>query len=957
LRIHFVHVGFPKPDASSGLRTIDDLVLAALAETDQPRVITHNIPADTQDEMVRTGPDSFIGTVRDALGASIVDLPIEAEADSQAMTWKATYIHAPVGETGDVLLNLRFAGVKGNYDVQLLPVTPQTEAEVAPRQAAVENAAVSAPDTTADQAPLTSAEPSTAEGIANRDADPDAGAAAAVDPAAADVTADSEAVVHSAQDTGATQIGPPSTDAFAVDSLNAETPSSVLTMTTAEQQTDGTVEALGATVQHIWADGCAWLLVRNLPAGTYQCRLVFSDAQDTTVQVTLWPYRITPPRRAWITVKQRDGADALQENSQVPRGDFLVDVYTDALEIPAAKWQIELQANGAPVDAAFAAIEDMPGSAYHWQAQVLLQTFGPQTLNATLVSMLPNDLVLSASSTSFTIENRPPQVVQGTNRDMTAVFDVPGMETREKVIDLNSFFMDPDGETLRFTLAQSQTEQNGYSAYIDGSDLHYNPLSNEQKTVELTILAEDSAPKDQRSELPTVTLQITQQSLLQSMQKWAFEQGASEEATPSVWREENGDYAGALERPLSILYRMQGEEAESALALYQQAQQQYSLQDITQELHISIQSLLKDGEKQSALPDCTLRAQTADQNALTGLLLACELPAVDSETDYTVIFSAEILGQKLDKLMPQTDIHVVNTAPYLIDPEHASQSLTAEIDGAPDARVAKALSTITGKPLDLLTLFSDRENTDHLRFTIRVDGAMPVTVTHNQAEVEASAEGEGYKEYTLSPTEDTCIVDITFLEPGSATIAIRAKDTEKASADTLTYNVRLGSSHTRILLTVGISAAAALLICGIVLLLIWLNKPSFRGVFAGVSIVEPYTDSFGEYRPQDTYISLAHYHKRSVALSTLIVACRQPPVRGIDFDILDDIRIRPAKRDVAFIVCGARAKKAGIKTQPYQTVLGGAIDHQPIVLGLANSDWIRLHLTRAEEPPYTSASR
>ncbi len=943
LRIHFVNIGIetPKPDPNAKTRTIEALVRENLTADKQERVIAHYIPVDMSIGQDDVSPNSFVGSIRAAIGASISDEPVQATVDDAFQNWEMVYDHKPVGATGDVLLNIRLAGLKGEYSVNLCPMPPegQGQSTAAQTQAATQPAESAVADTPLIQAAMT-AEASTNPQTETRNPVGTTGAAEVTDnsqPTSPNATLQEnpypiiDTSSGSDQSTAQTSAAPQNTE-NAPDS-KAVTPAST--------------DAPGILEQRLDLDGSAWLLVRGLPSGRYSVQLTSTKPNKKVQSVTLLPYRIPPSRKAWVTLKNADSQSDVLSGSTIYRGKYQLDLYTDGLEVPADEWQINLQINGMAISDRLVTKADTPNGDHHWHADVTFDRCGVVTITAALALLQPSILELSAEPLAFVVKNRPPVVAQNINTNYLVVFDVPDKPNVEHSIDLAQLFTDPDDDEIYYSLRQPDRDDSQYQASLEGHIIKYMPLGGDGKTVSLKVTANDAFSNGQVNEAQTVTLNMRNLSLKNSMKQWSFALDLDGENSQGISEDAQSDISGLLNHPLKLAYRLQ--EPEAALKLYQQARTLYELPEMTDTLDITATVLVatKQADKLAIQGKTELVLERDANDVPTSLLFTCELPQANSETTDHVDFSAKMLGIALDKLIPAADIYIANTRPTLKDPSYRQNSWVKDIDGPPNARETVSLSKLIGTTLSLPFLFSDMETPDKLTYTVTVSSDTAVVVTQDGKELQADADHPEQTQYKVTGADAQLPLDFQFSNPGVTTITISAYDGELSSNADAVYSITLESSYTKNMITWLAVISAGLLAIAIVLLLIWLGKPSFAGVNAELEVVEPTGNAFGEPLARGVRIPLSHFKKKSVSLATLLIACRQPPVRGVDFDVLADIRIYPVKGAMlGSIACGAKAKAAGLTVQPGNDSLGGQIDDMPILFGTNESEWIRLTLSR-----------
>ena len=944
LCIHFVNIGFtaPEPDAKAETRTIEALVREKIADNEQSRVIAHNIPLDASTAQDDVSLDSFVGSIRAAVGASISDEPVQATVDDASQNWEMVYDHKPVGATGDVLLNIRLAGLSGEYSVSLHPMPPEGQGQPTAAQT----------QTTMQTADLAMADTALIP----------AGTTAVASTNARTETLNFDSATGAVEQTGNGSSASPSNTApqenpYAIAENPLVNVESTAEASVASQSADNTLDseavtpastvATGVLEQRLDLAGSTWLLVRNLPSGQYSVQLAFTNPQKKAQPVTLLPYRIPPSRKAWVTLKKANSQTDVPAGSTINRGAYQIDLYTDGLEVPADDWQINLQIYNSPISEKLETMDDTPEGNHHWSASVTLDRCGSITITAALASLPPSTLALSAQPLTFYVENRLPVVVQDINTNYLAVFDVPDKQDAELSIDLTHLFTDPDGDEIHYTLEQPDQDDSLYQAQLVGQSIKYTPIGGDGKTISLKVTANDAFSSGQDNIAQTVTLKIRNQSFENRMKQWSFALDLEGKNLQGIFKDPQGDILGYLNQPLKLAYRLQGAEAAQLLKEYQQACTQYGLAEIKDALAITatVQVDTKQTDKQEIQGKTALMAEHDANGVPTSLLLTCELPQVQSETNYQVDFSAKVLGIELDTLIPTAEVYIANTPPTLSDPSHRQNAWAAEIDGPPNARVATSFSKLTGTTLALPSLFRDEETPDTLTYTVTVSSDVAVAVLQDGKELQPDGDQSEHAQYEVTSADAQLPLDIQFSNPGATTITISANDGELSSNVDVVYSIQLGSSYTRIMITWIVIVSAGLMVLAIILLLIWLGKPSFADITAELSVIEPTRNVFGEPSIRGVCVPLSHFKKKSVSLATLLIACRQPPVRGIDFDVLADIRIYPAKHALGSMVCGATAKAAGLTVQPDNASLGGLIDAMPILFGANDSEWICLTLS------------
>lgn len=495
----------------------------------------------------------------------------------------------------------------------------------------------------------------------------------------------------------------------------------------------------------------AWFVLRDLPKGKFRIRLVFQEQQADEVPPVMRVYRVRMPAEAWLELEGVSGDTVVWT-----RDEQVVRLYTDALDVRMDEWQPQLMRNGEPLEQSLMPLDVNAGQPYGWEAVLPVRLLEDFTLQGRLTLRAPGLAEMKTQTLKVQVQNRTPQAVQGAQSALTAIYGVPvveGLPTWEKplIIDLDHLFVELDKEdTLSFEILEEGmlTQPPHYRAIIEGRQLSYFPLEGNGETHYVTVLASDGHEKSQ-----PLSIRVTQISLSESMASWRFKADEDNLAVVSVGQ------------PLTLCFRLEGEEA---LALYDEARKQMSLEPIEDTLKVSVsgEPALKEGAV------CRLETRWEGSDNLPGLTIICQLPAFESSVaSQQITLAADYQGYMLTELLPPITLQIDNAAPAIREGFTLPPTLSGEIGGAPDRRVPHKLSSLLGKPLDLCEAFVDSETPGQLIYTIRVKGdPAKVLLTRDGIPLEPVDQANP-KEYRYDLM--TAVTSAALIEPRALEIVMR----------------------------------------------------------------------------------------------------------------------------------------------------------------------------------------
>lgn len=646
---------------------------------------------------------------------------------------------------------------------------------------------------------------------------------------------------------------------------------------------DGSGAAPDAIALYPSGDGSFWLyLPADAPGGTF--RVSYDGAVNSPLPAASMHTYTLPQHTAELALYHGDGLPvevdgALALHNETTR--WTIDVRLEGFtgsDLSPELYAEVLSANGETrtVRAELLSREPTVLEDGACRFEVSLPALGPSSVGTLCLGYQVWGQTCDDARLSFpfTMENRAPVLNQDVESPvaLNAYYDLASFNASSDTIelDMSDFFRDEDGDKLTYALDQQAAASDERRYALTDGVLAYTAVSGAEEPFALTVTASD--PFGESVACTFVFTHVSAQQVLDSLR-------VTVEATAPA-RVDQGVVTLPIYQETTLRLSIPGGE----LAVLEQIFDRLQLPAISECLR-----LYADGEP--------LTLVAAEDGGL-----AAELPIPSQEHAETrpLRLSAQLIcpsaaALDLSHLLEpaQFQIAVENTPPYLrdgVEPENSAGSKS--LSGMPGRYAPVSLSDLFG-PVIPGELFANDEAREQLNYVLTVQGGgAQLYIAGEPGHCEES--DDGTRTFQISGALAEQPLDLRFTSTGSVLVTIRAVDGDGQFADqSVSYSVKLASSFIRLLIII---LAVALALTGAAIALFILHRkrmPTFEGCVACISNARTMNELGGE---SFTTLPLLPFGKDPVAVSALLVASGQMPLRTCPPDALAHICLQPNGR-------------------------------------------------------------
>jgi hypothetical protein len=654
-----------------------------------------------------------------------------------------------------------------------------------------------------------------------------------------------------------------------------------------------------------------FILLKDISAGDYQIDLVQASPADKPPLVKA--YKLIPARSVTLSlVADAPAADSsaavgLYRDSNDAAQAHTVTVETDATDIPADQWALEILSGDAVLSLPAPpelATDTETAALYRWRIQLPVHSLGQFSLQAKL-TYTPADastkpFILRSIPVTVRVLNRLPETVQGADTLFPLVTDLPDSDGNQPfTIDLNTLFTDADGDPLTYAITSPQSEDTPFE--IQGNILTYTPIAG-SSDVSVTVRASDgavvdaSAAADAGANSPAeVALTIHQVSAGDTLLGLRFlpDMGCMEHAA----QQEPDTYAAITGTEIALAYRLA--VGAPLLDLLKTASQTQTFTGGTAALldTLVLQPNISANEGDVAPVTVEKSIDTGTGDLLVTLRMEPQYRSASLSVQLDAIFGKLALPD----LFPRSTLIIGNSAPYLLGEPLEPMRFACDIEDYPWQNATEQIplsAILADRSVNLSDYFTDRETSALLTYTVAVSGTAKFSWLENGMTAEIHPSEEPLMFTVRTAADGSAPMTLTVLSPGVLSLVITAHDEEYASDNTLQMQIEIQSLFGRLLWIVGLSVLLAGLLLTGILIVRYILKPAYQELQVSVLIRDADADTAEQ---PAGFFPLKPLKKHGISLYTLMLNFMQPPLRNLDAKDTDAMVLYPSHKGIAVL--------------------------------------------------------
>lgn len=482
--------------------------------------------------------------------------------------------------------------------------------------------------------------------------------------------------------------------------------------------------------------------------------------------------------------------------------------------------------------------------------------------------------------------------------DFAYYYNVPGFENMPMNIGLAQYFVNPDEQTLLYTVTPDLYK-------VENNALNYLPEDCTQD-IEIQLDVQDlpGAPALK------FVVGLTHVDFIDEAENWKAQM-------------EKTEYDAQLGQELEILFTLPADAAQ----LYAEVCKQYPElpAGLENALHICATRTEGNQADEEALP---VELTVQEDGSIEGKLRVP--PYYEKKDGVDVTFNVMLLGQTIDdqRIIKACYFTVPNDAPVVKEGIPVSLEINAGIQGAPGKRVPLTFAGINkaGKGEDVVLpdpfvpveLFTDHVHTDDgLKITIKAEPAELVKLV----KLEANEAGEPVTTEVATETAGVWVLDaaeivksheLQILDKGTVKVTISIEDDGIPGEQEIVWTFNVNAPFDTTVLIVAIAAAVLAITVIVLLILRQIRKPSFARMNSEMNM-----RVVTAYSPNSAYtaVPMGVYGKKETDLAHLFIACQQSPLHSMPIDVLADVAVQPGRRRSYRLVLGKKAEKLNVAVE------------------------------------------
>lgn len=482
--------------------------------------------------------------------------------------------------------------------------------------------------------------------------------------------------------------------------------------------------------------------------------------------------------------------------------------------------------------------------------------------------------------------------------DFAYYYNVPGFENMPMNIGLAQYFVNPDEQTLLYTVTPDLYK-------VENNALNYLPEDCTQD-IEIQLDVQDlpGAPALK------FVVGLTHVDFIDEATQWRTEMSQTE-------------FEAQLGQELEISFTLPANAAQ----LYAEVCKQYPElpAGLENALHICATRTEGNQADEEALP---VELTVQEDGSIEGKLRVP--PYYEKKDRVDVTFNVMLLDQTIDdqRIIDACSFTVPNDAPVVKEGIPVSLEINAGIQGAPGKRVpltfagvnkaGKGEDVVLPDPFVPVELFTDHVHTDDgLKITIKAEPAELVKLM----KLEANEAGEPVTTEVATETAGVWVLDaaeivksheLQILDKGTVKVTISIMDDDIPGEQEIVWTFNVNAPFDTTVLIVAIAAAVLAITVIVLLILRQIRKPSFARMNSEMNM-----RVVTAYSPNSAYtaVPMGVYGKKETDLAHLFIACQQSPLHSMPIDVLADVAVQPGRRRSYRLVLGKKAEKLNVAVE------------------------------------------